>query len=115
MVRRHPALSVATSAYGVVLVVVALVPLGDGGGIIAVLARRGITGPSALVIEAVGSFAVFVPLGVLVTVLVGRARWPRAVVVVALAAIWIDLAMAVWTPARQPDALATIAQVGGGA
>jgi glycopeptide antibiotics resistance protein len=54
-------------------------------------------------LEFTANIALFVPMGVLVTLLLGRRGWWAALAVGVIASCWIELAQYVWLPSRVAD------------
>jgi hypothetical protein len=103
MVRRHPALCVVAAVYFVGLALLCLTP----NSIVArgsVAARRLAPWASASAAEVVIGVVLFVPVGVLLVLIVGRRRWAFVLVTGVLAAFWLRLAEMVWMPRERIDA-----------
>lgn len=54
-------------------------------------------------VEFVANIVLFVPMGVLMTLLLGRRGWWAALAVGIVASCWIELAQYVWLPSRVAD------------
>jgi len=54
-------------------------------------------------LEFAANIVLFVPMGVLVTLLLGRRGWWAALAVGVIASCWIELAQYVWLPSRVAD------------
>jgi glycopeptide antibiotics resistance protein len=111
VLRRHPVLSLLTVAYGVALAILTLTPAADGERVYSLLTRL-----VALferfdrtdwitygVAEFAANIVLFVPLGVLLVLLLGRRRWLAVIVAGLLASCWIELAQGIWIGDRVAD------------
>ena len=111
MLRRHPALSLTLGIYLVALAWLTLTPSSTSGEALSILRRLLLVMQSidALAwvrydqVEFVANIALFVPMGVLMTLLLGRRGWWAALAVGVIASCWIELAQYVWLPSRVAD------------
>jgi VanZ family protein len=121
VLRRHPVISLLAAAYGGTMVVLSLTPASDGERVLPLLNRLAdlAQGPARadwITVEA-ADFAVgmllFVPLGILLVLLVGRRRWLFVIVVGVLASCWIELAQGIWLGDRLSDSRDVVANTVG--
>lgn len=95
MLRSHPVLCPVAAAYAAVVCMVSFGPghsLADG---------------------AVVAILVFVPLGILLVLLLGSARWRLAVFFGVLVCVWVEIGRSVWNMDRGVDALVLLANAAG--
>jgi glycopeptide antibiotics resistance protein len=112
VLRAHPNLSLVLFVYLAALAWLTLSPVGGGESSSSELARLaeslGGVGGLAWVNSAIVEFAInivlFVPMGVIVLLLLGRERWWVVIAVGVIASMWIELAQGVWLPSRAADA-----------
>ena len=112
MLRRHPVLSLLVVVYLAALATLTLTasPIGDRafsllGRLVAILQghpRTDWVGYS--LVEFVANIVVFVPLGLLVALIVGRRHWLMVIMTGLLASCWIELAQGIWIGDRVADA-----------
>jgi glycopeptide antibiotics resistance protein len=112
VLRRHPVLSLLVVVYLAALAMLTLTPspVGDRafsllGRLVAVLQgheRTDWVGYS--LVEFVANIVVFVPLGLLVALIVGRRHWLMVIMTGLLASCWIELAQGIWIGDRVADA-----------
>jgi glycopeptide antibiotics resistance protein len=111
VLRRHPVICLLTVAYLVALAILTLTPSASGKRIFSLLGRlvAGLQGYERMdwisygTAEFVANILVFLPLGVLLVLLVGRRRWFAVVVAGLLASCWIELAQSIWLGDRAGD------------
>jgi hypothetical protein len=111
VLRAHPNLSLLLFVYLAALACITLTPAGSvepAASVLAGLADTlgaidGLHWVDFGVVEAVANVALFVPMGVLVLLLLGRERWWAAIAVGVIASCWIELAQAVLLPTRVAD------------
>lgn len=111
MLRRHPTLSLLTVAYFAALAFLTLTPATSGQRVYSLLGRLvdlfqrsdrtdWITYGIA---EFVANILLFVPLGLLIVLLLGRRHWLAVIVAGLLASCWIELAQGIWLSDRVAD------------
>lgn len=111
VLRRHPALSLALGLYLVALAWITLTPSPSTDGAFALLDRLLVLvhRVDALAwvrvdqLEFAANIVLFLPMGLLLTILLGRRGWWAALAVGVIASCWIELAQDVWLPSRVAD------------
>lgn len=114
MVRRHPVLSIVTAVYAAALLWVTLSahPFGRlGTALDAQIARGGFLLELAVALAL--DTLLFVPVGLLLIGLMGRAHPVGVLAVGALASCWLQLAQYVFAPGREPGMLCVLAEMAG--
>ena len=112
MIRRHPALCVVAAAYVAALALLCLTP----NGLVrwgALRLRTLAPWVSADALEFVIGVLVFLPLGVLLVLIVGRRGWFGVLVFGVVASCWVQLATMVWMPDGVGGARSVVAHIAG--
>jgi glycopeptide antibiotics resistance protein len=121
VIRRHPALSVVALIYFAALAWTTLTPAPFGGARTALMAqaarilRR--NAPTSWVtqngLEFASNVVLFIPLGLLLVLMLGRRHWFGVLFVGLITSCWIELAQSVWLPMREADPRYIAAHVAG--
>jgi glycopeptide antibiotics resistance protein len=111
VLRAHPNLSLLLFVYLAVLGWVTLTPAGNIESSTSALAQlaqamsagTGLRWIDFALVEFAANIILFVPMGVIVLLLLGRERWWVVIAVGVIASCWIELAQGVWLPSRVAD------------